>query len=117
MSPIRRRSLPERLPNRPLPPRRLSDMTRKTVSLAITMAAIAALSGCASMSPKYSQPAPPVPASWPSGPAYQGTAAQGPAMADLAWQEFFVDANLRKVIALALNNNRDLRVAALNIEQ
>ena len=38
-------------------------------------------------------------------------------MADIPWQEFFVDPQLRKLIALALENNRDLRVAALNIER
>ena len=38
-------------------------------------------------------------------------------MADIPWQEFFVDPQLRKLIDLALDNNRDLRVAALNIER
>ena len=33
------------------------------------------------------------------------------------WQQLFVDERLRQVIALALNNNRDLRVAMLNIEK
>ncbi len=34
----------------------------------------------------------------------------------IAWRDYFADARLREVIALALQNNRDLRVAALNIE-
>jgi multidrug efflux system outer membrane protein len=38
-------------------------------------------------------------------------------LADIPWQEFFVDEKLRKLIALALENNRDLRVAVLNIER
>jgi multidrug efflux system outer membrane protein len=69
------------------------------------------------MAPQYSRPAPPVPASWPSGPAYQGVTGKpaGKAVADIPWQEFFVDPQLCKVIAVALTNNRDLRVAALNI--
>ena len=78
-----------------------------------------ALAGCATMAPKYEQPAAPVPAAWPSGPAYKDGAAK-PAqkpVADIPWQEFFVDPQLRKLIALALENNRDLRVAALNIER
>lgn len=33
------------------------------------------------------------------------------------WQQLFVDERLRQVIVLALNNNRDLRVAMLNIEK
>ena len=36
---------------------------------------------------------------------------------DLRWQEFFTDEKLRQVIGLALTNNRDLRVAALNVER
>jgi multidrug efflux system outer membrane protein len=38
-------------------------------------------------------------------------------VADIPWQEFFVDPQLQKLIALALENNRDLRVAVLNIER
>jgi multidrug efflux system outer membrane protein len=71
------------------------------------------------MAPKYTQPASPVAAAWPSGPAY-GTetvkTAQKP-LADIPWREFFIDPQLRKLIALALENNRDLRVALLNIER
>ena len=37
--------------------------------------------------------------------------------ADLAWQQFFADERLKRLIALALDHNRDLRVAVLNIEQ
>ena len=33
------------------------------------------------------------------------------------WQSFFKDARLKRLIELALQNNRDLRVAILNIEQ
>jgi multidrug efflux system outer membrane protein len=71
------------------------------------------------MAPKYERPAAPVPSAWPSGPAYKEAAVKpaDKAVADIPWQEFFVDPRLRKVIALALENNRDLRVAALNIER
>uniref|UniRef100_A0A831XCS3 AdeC/AdeK/OprM family multidrug efflux complex outer membrane factor n=1 Tax=Geobacter metallireducens TaxID=28232 RepID=A0A831XCS3_GEOME len=80
--------------------------------------ALAALAGCATMAPRYGQPAPPVPAAWPEGQAYQQLAAAADKpLADISWQEFFVDEKLRGLIALALENNRDLRVAALNIER
>jgi outer membrane protein, multidrug efflux system len=89
-------------------------------SLCLPLGALLLLSGCATtMAPKYSQPAAPVPAAWPAGPAYKTEAAktaQKP-LADIPWQEFFVDPQLRKLIALALENNRDLRVALLNIER
>lgn len=77
------------------------------------------LAGCSTMAPKYTQPAAPVPAAWSATQASQAettTTAQKP-VADIPWQEFFVDEPLRKLIALALENNRDLRVAALNIER
>jgi len=77
------------------------------------------LTGCATLAPKYSQPAAPVPASWPTGPAYQQQAANqsAPAPVELPWRQFFVDAQLQKLIETALANNRDLRVAVLNIER
>ncbi|MDR6113458.1 MULTISPECIES: efflux transporter outer membrane subunit [unclassified Sphingomonas] len=78
---------------------------------AILLAATA-LSGC-SMAPKYVQPALPVPASWPVGDAYlrQSEAA----LPSVRYSDIFRDARLQRLIAQALANNRDLRVAAANI--
>jgi multidrug efflux system outer membrane protein len=70
------------------------------------------LGGC-TMIPKYNRPAAPVPDRLPA--TAEGAAA--PAAAELAWKTFFTDAGLRGVIELALANNRDLRIAALNIEK
>ncbi len=70
--------------------------------------------GCVSLAPRYERPASPAPQAWPQGDAYAPTEA-GKA-ADLAWRDFFTDARLKSVIELALANNRDLRVAILNIE-
>jgi multidrug efflux system outer membrane protein len=71
------------------------------------------------MVPKYNRPEAPVPADWPSGPAYKETSSTkgAPVAADLQWREFFADDRLQKIIETALNNNRDLRVAALNVER
>ncbi|KWB72064.1 efflux transporter outer membrane subunit, partial [Burkholderia ubonensis] len=41
--------------------------------------------------------------------------ANGQAATDIGWREFFVDPRLQRLIEIALNNNRDLRVAVLNI--
>jgi multidrug efflux system outer membrane protein len=68
--------------------------------------------GC-DLTPKYTRPEAPVPTAWASAQA----GAEGPLASELTWQDFFVDANLRSVIQLALANNRDLRVAGLNVEQ
>jgi multidrug efflux system outer membrane protein len=75
------------------------------------------LTGC-TMIPNYTRPEAPVPADWPSGPAYKETSAtkEAPAAAALQWREFFTDERLQKIIATALENNRDLRIAALNVE-
>ncbi len=94
-------------------------MKRKFLAFCLPLGAFLCVAGCTTMAPKYSQPAAPVPAAWPEGPAYKGDTtqkAQKP-VADIPWQEFFVDPQMRKVIALALENNRDLRVATLNIER
>lgn len=82
----------------------------------LPLAALAVcLAGCTTMAPKYTQPAAPVPADW-SGSKAVPTEGQK-AVADIPWQEFFVDRQLGTLIEQALKNNRDLRVAALNIER
>lgn len=69
------------------------------------------------MAPKYARPPAPVPGTWPSGAAYAlpQTSTLDPQLP--AWPEFFTDDRLRQVIGLSLTNNRDLRVAALNVER
>ena len=86
--------------------------------IAIISIGVACLAGC-SMAPEYTRPEAPVSATWPTGPAYKNsTSLSGETAAtDLKWGEFFVNPQLQKLIALALENNRDLRVAALNIER
>ncbi|MCL4850616.1 MAG: efflux transporter outer membrane subunit [Bryobacteraceae bacterium] len=65
----------------------------------------------------YHRPAPPVPESWPKGAAVQASTTDVPEAASVKWQEFFTDRGLQSVIELALANNRDLRIATLNIER
>jgi multidrug efflux system outer membrane protein len=72
-------------------------------------AALAALAGACTMEPHYHRPAAPVPAIETGAPG-------GMAAADIGWREFFPDPQLQQLIAVALANNRDLRVAALNVE-
>jgi len=49
-------------------------------------------------------------------PALQGGTAGDTDAADIGWREFFPDPQLQQLIALALTDNRDLRVAALNVQ-
>ncbi|MEI8172416.1 MAG: efflux transporter outer membrane subunit [Deltaproteobacteria bacterium] len=76
------------------------------------------MGGC-TLAPKYTRPAAPVPVDWPKGTAYQETGALtgAPTASELKWQEFFTDEKLQKIITMALKNNRDLRLAALNVER
>ncbi len=91
------------------------NMRRKML---LIVAVCVCLSGC-TLAPKYTRPEAPVPSSWPSGPAYKAiNAAPGaPGAEELKWEEFFIDGRLKKIIGMALNNNRDLRLAALNVER
>ena len=45
------------------------------------------------------------------------TVDQGPSIAALGWQSFFADPQLKQLIQLGLDNNRDLRTATLNIQR
>jgi multidrug efflux system outer membrane protein len=79
------------------------------------LGALAVLAGCASLAPPYERPTAPVAATFPDAPA--AAAAAAAAAADLEWQQFFIDARLKRLIELSLQNNRDLRIAVLNIER
>ena len=79
---------------------------RGTCFLAAAVATL--LTGC-TLEPHYHRPPPPV-------PALPGGTAAGTGAADIGWREFFPDPQLQQLIALALTNNRDLRVAALNVQ-
>lgn len=82
----------------------------------LTLALAAVLgTACSTLAPDYQRPTAPVPASWSTGSA--APAGDGQAVADLDWRTYFADARLRELIGIALANNRDLRVTALNIEQ
>lgn len=87
-------------------------MRKSLLSLAVTAFV---LSGC-SLIPDYQQPEAPVAAQFPQGPAYSAAQAPSQAAAEQGWKQFFHDPALQQLIQVALENNRDLRVAALNID-
>ena len=87
-------------------------MSKSLLSLAITAIA---LSGC-SLIPDYQRPEAPVAAQYPQGPAYSPKEAANVAAAEQGWRQFFHDPALQQLIQTALENNRDLKVAALNID-
>ena len=84
----------------------------RTYKFTIPLFYVALLAGCANLAPDYARPELPVPTSLDKSSA---SAAQPTAKLD--WQEVVTDARLKKTVELALVNNRDLRIAALNIER
>ncbi|ADG11994.1 transporter [Caulobacter segnis] len=82
-------------------------------NLTLILLASTAVSAC-TLAPKYERPVLPVAQTWSTPkaePAGQVTAA------DLDWRQVLVDPRLQGVVDLALKQNRDLRVAVLNIEK
>ncbi|MDO9067627.1 MAG: TolC family protein, partial [Deltaproteobacteria bacterium] len=93
---------------------------KRMISFFLPLGAALYLTGCSTMAPAYTRPAAPVPAAWPVGPAYEKSGAEkntDKQVAGIPWREFFIDKRLGQLIELALKNNRDLKVATLNIER
>ncbi|WP_434665061.1 efflux transporter outer membrane subunit [Paraburkholderia sp. A3BS-1L] len=80
---------------------------------AAVMALALSLSACLSLAPQYERPALPVAPSWPTDApdAGQSTAP------DVTWRDYFPDPQLQALIAQALENNRDLRIAVQRVEE
>lgn len=100
-----------------IPKRALAVFPAFPALLALSAALL--LGGCVNLAPGYERPAAPVPGRYPEPLAKdaEDTPAEGAAASDVGWRSFFADARLRGLIELALDHNRDLRVAVLNITQ
>lgn len=91
-------------------------LTRQRFLRCCAALTVMGLAGC-SLIPAYERPVAPVPAHFVGSIAATQTGSPHAVSADMSWQTFFKDARLQRLIELALQNNRDLRVAVLNIEQ
>ncbi len=87
-------------------------MIRATLYRTAAPALALALGAC-SLAPKYVAPTPPVPQSWPAGDAYLTQSEAS--LPVVSYAEIFRDPRLQQLIAQALDNNRDIRVAAANL--
>jgi multidrug efflux system outer membrane protein len=92
------------------------SLYRRAVSAAIAVL----ITGCA-LQPVYQRPAAPITPTYPVGEAYKSSGGEPggttlPA-GDMGWRNFLVDARLQQLVALALQNNRDLRVSVLNMQK
>lgn len=81
--------------------------------LTTSFAAFTVLLGGCSLAPRYERPASPVADRYDANSANTSDRVA----ADVSWEQFFSDPRLQAVIRTALENNRDLRVAALNVER
>lgn len=93
-------------------------LKRPAIFLALSAIILITISGCASMAPEYQRPESPVAKNWPlDGSNTQLALKDEKTASDIQWREFFIDPELQKLIELALENSRDLQIAALNIER
>lgn len=90
-------------------------MTSYRNSVAILALAATVLSGC-TLGPKHIRPDAPIDEAYPTGLGGETSVVTGTSAADLGWADFFQDPLLRELVQLSLQNNSDLRVAALNVE-
>jgi outer membrane protein, multidrug efflux system len=98
---------------------------RKPILTSLVLAVAVLVGGCATLVPPLPTAEPRIQAEWPLPPTTAADAAETSASssapatqaADIGWRDFFVDPQLEELIARSLANNRDLRVAVLNVER
>lgn len=86
-----------------------------TRNIAYALMAAGVATGC-TMAPTYVRPDAPVATAFPVGPADVVDKLAHNAV-DIGWRQYFPDPRLQALIASALENNRDLRMASLRIEE
>ncbi|TWC68370.1 efflux transporter outer membrane subunit [Herbaspirillum sp. SJZ099] len=84
----------------------------RLLQLCAVLAFAGVLGGC-SLAPTYERPAAPVETAYPADTAGNKELDA----VNLGWRQFFPDQRLQSLIVAALENNRDLRTAVLNIEE
>jgi outer membrane protein, multidrug efflux system len=100
-------------------------MKRSVFRRITALFATAALLSACTLMPHYQRPQSPVPSQWPADAP--GTTPTPPAAAtpdanpaavsadQIGWRDFFTDPRLERLIEVALANNRNLRIAVLNV--
>lgn len=90
-----------------------------TVKNIIILSGLLILINACSLAPRYKRPKPPIPDKFPEPSKYTGEMGISGVTEPhrLRWDEFLPDRRLNKIINIALENNRDLKLASLNIER
>ncbi len=103
-----------------------TPVSRRAMQTTLTCATLSAallLGGCSAPKRYSLMPQAPVPAHWPAAaaaPRAVASASAPPLAAPLAlpdWQSYFQDPDMAALIRLALDNNRDVRIAAGTLAQ
>lgn len=104
-----------------------SAARKPPLTTALALAASLFVAGCATLEPRVPAAAPGTAAEWPLPPTTAAVPTSGAASpepstttasaVDIGWRDFFIDPRLEELIARSLDNNRDLRVAVLNVER
>jgi multidrug efflux system outer membrane protein len=82
-------------------------MSRRLIALSVAVLA----SGCA-LGPNYERPKIPAPPSWRDIPT-----AEAESLANTPWWEMFDDPQLQQLVKLALQENKDLKIAVERVEE
>ena len=92
----------------------------------MVLATLFSVAGCGILEPALPEADPQIAPEWPIPPTTTETPSAPPeeasrpgdvTVAEIGWRDFFVDPNLEELIAVSLENNRDLRMAVLNVER
>jgi multidrug efflux system outer membrane protein len=93
----------------------------KSIMTMLALTTTLLVAGCINLEPDVPHAAPSIAAQWPlpqlTAKPVEPDARSDRAAADIGWRDFFVDPKIEALIGMALENNRDLRVAVLNIEK
>ena len=96
----------------------MSSCAPRKIAGCVALALAAAITTGCSLQPEYARPEAPVTAAYPSGPAYTAISSGETLRAgDLGWRDFLADPRLQQLVETALRNNRDLRMAVLNVQE
>ena len=90
-------------------------MSRRVAALTVA-ATTAFVTACGALEPRLPEAQPAITADWPTPGGAGATVATSEA-AVVGWKDFYSEAKLVAVLERALANNRDLRVAMLNVER
>ncbi len=94
----------------------VSQTMRQTVGHLQLIVAALVLAGCTNLAPRHERPASPIPAQLPL-PAEAAASASAAAAVPLGWKAFVQSPQLAQLVQRALDQNRDLRVAVLNVQR